>query len=106
MRHFIVFAAVCFCLTLCVLAGCFAQRNEAIQKESVSYILFTGDVEHAVFTVDKNGTTVYPRTQVQAGLRYAMQPGVYRLTVYRHERPVVDRQLFFGDGQAQEVRIP
>jgi uncharacterized membrane protein len=94
------------CLGLLVFMGCFAQRNEVVQKDSVSAIQFTGSTENATFAVYSNGNVVYGLTKVDKGLRYTLRPGVYRIEVTKGGYNVVKRQLFVGDGETQEIRIP
>ena len=86
--------------------ACFAERNEVIEKESLGYFRFIGNLEGAVVTATKddqailNGLIPMPKTN------YSARPGVYRLVVTRGGATVVERKLFVVDGQVLEVRIP
>ena len=101
---------VCLIVSVCGLlavGGCFAQHSEAIQKDSVCQIHFVGNLGHAIFTVqDNDNNFIYRHTKAEEHLRYSLQPGTYRVVVYKGSYPVVDRKMFFGDGQTQEIRVP
>lgn len=86
--------------------GCFAQRNETVQKDAIAYLQFTGSVEGAVFSVTAQNATSYNRARISDGMRYALRPAVYRVTVEKGGYPVVQRQIFCVDGETVEIRVP
>ena len=86
--------------------GCFAQRNETVQKDALSYLLFSGSSQEASFSAYKENTPVYDNVKIQPKQRYSIAPGTYRLEV-RHKGEIIsNRLLFFSDGQTQEIRLP
>ena len=102
-----VAAALCLSLSLVAHAGCFRQRHEAVQKESVSFVRFGGRTEGAEFLIEnENGTAVWRPTRVRRGRRYACRPGVHTVFVRKRDELVVERRLLLADGQVTEVAIP
>jgi len=96
-------------VTLSVLVtACFGTRHEARQVDAVSVILFTGEPAGCTATLvrDRDGATVWSGREISSGVRYRVTPGVYALTIKRGGRTVVRRQIFLGDQQDFEVRVP
>ncbi|NUM36602.1 MAG: hypothetical protein HUU50_18830 [Candidatus Brocadiae bacterium] len=88
------------------LAGCFAQRNEVVQKDSLSYLLFSGSYQGASFSAYKENAPVYDSVKIQANQKYSIAPGTYRIEVRHKGEIITNRLLFFSDGQTQEIRLP
>ncbi len=101
--RWIVLAAL---LLLLSAPGCFESRNEVIEKESLGYFRFTGNLQGAVVDATKDGQAVLTGLVPEEKTNYSVRPGVYRLTVTRGGMKVVERKLFVVDGQVLEVRIP
>ena len=101
MRYALVFLGF-----IGILNGCFSQRNEVIQKDALSYLLFSGPSEEVFFSVYKENTAVYENVEIQPAHRYSIVPGTYRVEVRHKGEVVTNRNLFFSDGQTQEIRLP
>ena len=93
-------------LSIVTLGGCFHQRDEVKQVESLSYLRFIGHVEGAVVTVSRDGTAVMSDVVVAPQTSYTVRPGTYLVTVVRGGAEVVRRKLYVSDGHTVEVRIP
>lgn len=96
---------LCFFVLLSV-TGCFARRSETIQKESTSFLQFTGNCAGSSFTLQQESMDIYQNISIDEGKRYSVKPGVYRLQVSKFQRVIVDRKLFLVDGQTREIEVP
>ncbi len=93
-------------LAIVLLGGCFSQRNEVIQKDALSYLLFQGSIQDASFNVYHEDDRIYDNIKIQSEYRYPIAPGTYRIEVYQNGEIITNRRLFFSDGQTQEIRLP
>ncbi len=98
---------VILALTLIVFApACFQSRNEVIEKESLGYFRFIGNLEGTMVDATKDGQAILTGLTPMPKTNYSVRPGVYQLVVTRGGVAVVQRKLFVVDGQVLEVRIP
>lgn len=98
--------ALLLLLPLLLAPGCFRAHKEARQVDAVAFLLFLGAPEGALADLEQEGRKIWSAQPVEARNRYQVKPGVYRLTVSKDGTPVVDRQIFLGDQQVFEVRVP
>jgi hypothetical protein len=88
------------------LPGCFHQRSEVKQVESLSYLKFVGNVRGAVATVTRDGKPVITSIELAASTSYTVRPGTYQVSVVKGDIEVVRRNIYVADGTTAEVRVP
>ena len=92
------------------LPGC-GYKEGVLVKEPVSYLWFTGNVQQAFVKIDdKEPFDLSRATAVQEGkegkVYYQIPPGRHRVIVEKNGLRLVDRNLYIGDGNIQEIQIP
>jgi hypothetical protein len=88
-------------LIVLTLTGCGYQEGIST-PEKKAYLYFTGDVKEVKVVIDSNeGFTV------EAGLKhkYKITPGKHKVTVYRGEKLIVNREIFVSDGVEKEIEV-
>jgi viroplasmin and RNaseH domain-containing protein len=89
------------CLFVLTLTGCGYQEGVST-PEKRAYLYFTGDVKDVKVVLDSNeGFTV------EEGLKhkYKITPGKHKVTVYRGEKLIVNREIFVSDGVEKEIEV-
>lgn len=89
------------CLFVFALSGCGYQEG-IITPENKAYLYFTGDVKDLRVVVDNNeGFAVEAGSQH----KYKINPGKHKVTIYRADRIVVNREIFVSDGVEKEIEV-
>jgi len=91
-------------------------REGILQKEPVSYLWFTGNVERSMVSIDGGEpfalqVTDLPRdASSKEGeakyVHYKLSPGKHRITVTRDGQIVVDRVLILENENIREIQVP
>ena len=99
--HTLLAALFAASLTSCV----WRSNEEATQLEERCTMHFIGNTAGAHVAI--TGEQGYSfDIDAGSGIRYAILPGNYRVTVTKADRVVVDRRIFVAAGETREVRIP
>ncbi|RME27820.1 MAG: hypothetical protein D6806_04005 [Deltaproteobacteria bacterium] len=100
------FRLVLIAVMVCFAAGgCFRRVSETRQLDETAAIVFVGAIEGAQAYID-DGAGIDLSTGGQRPRRYTVEPGTHRVRVMRGGQVVVDREIFVGDGQVFEVKVP
>lgn len=95
---FIIFALALF-------AGC-GLHEGTINKEPVSYLVFTGNTEKAMVYIDElQSFSIRPSDGEQPD-RYEISPGKHNIKVKREGKILVNRKILLGNGIIKEIKIP
>jgi viroplasmin and RNaseH domain-containing protein len=98
MRYKSVISSFLFVLAL---SGCGYQEG-VVTPEKKSYLYFTGDVNDVKVVVDNNeGFTVEEGSKH----KYKINPGKHKVTVYRGDKIIVNREIFVSDGVEKEIEV-
>ncbi len=94
------FAAVLMLAFL--LASCGGYNETITQKADKSFLKFVGVTTEATVSIDGgNAFILDPKIEV-----YQLTPGKHRVTVYRYNKLVVDRNIVLDNQATMEVQIP
>jgi hypothetical protein len=84
-----------------ILAGCGYQEGVST-PEKKAYLYFTGDVKDVKVVVDNNeGFSVEEGSKN----KYKINSGKHKITVYRADKIVVNREIFVSDGIEKEIEV-
>jgi hypothetical protein len=98
-------------LFLFCISGC-GYKEGVLIKEPVSYLWFTGNVQQAFVKIDGKepfeiGRWAAEQRSSEGNLvYYQIPPGKHRIIVEKNGKVVVDRILFVGNENIQEIQIP
>lgn len=113
-RKIIVVIGITIALLFVIACG---YREGVLQKEAVSYIWFTGNVNGAMASID-NGepfalqASDYPEDASSRGkseakyIHYKLSPGKHRITVKKQGQVVVDRIVILENENIKEIDVP
>lgn len=88
-------------LVLLALSGC-GYKEGVVTPEKKSYLYFTGDLKNVKVVVDNNeGFSV----ESGANNRYKINSGKHKVTIYRGDKVIVNREIFVGDGVEKEIEV-
>jgi hypothetical protein len=93
-----------------LISGC-GYKEGVLVKEPVSYLWFTGNVQQAIVKIDNGEPFDLSRAAAVQGEKegkvyYQVPPGKHRVVVEKNGLRLVDRNLYIGDGNIQEIQIP
>ncbi len=105
-----IILAVAVGITWLAAPGC-GYKEGILVKEPVSYLWFTGNVEQAFVRIDGGAPFDLARAaeaqeMKQGKIYYQIPPGKHRVIVEKNGVRLVDRNLYIGDGNIQEIQIP
>jgi outer membrane usher protein FimD/PapC len=85
-----------------LLVSCGGYNETITQKADKSFLKFVGATTEVTVTIDGTNTfTLDPKIEV-----YQITPGKHRVTIYRNNQLVVDRNLIVDNQATMEVQIP
>lgn len=85
-----------------LLASCGGYNETITQKADKSYLKFVGVTTEATVTIDGGEAfKLNPKIEV-----YQLTPGKHRVTIYRNNQLVVDRNIILDNQATMEVQIP
>ncbi|BBO79722.1 hypothetical protein DSCO28_02880 [Desulfosarcina ovata subsp. sediminis] len=103
-------------ISMVIFLGC-GLKEGVIQKDSQSYLLFTGNTQSAVAYIDdfnpinltkkinsaseNNGHTKYNKETL-----YEISPGKHKVIVKKDGNVIVERVLLLSGGITKEINIP
>ncbi len=101
-------------LLLCV--GC-GLKEGVVQKESKSFLWFTGNTQNAIVFVDdlapiilnektSNASDDENNTNRVSQVHYQITPGKHTIVVKISGEEVVNRKVLLGSGITKEIQIP
>lgn len=93
--------AALFIFLLCT--GC-GLKEGVIQKQSRSYLWFTGAAWNAVAYIDDLDPIVLKKTN--RPVHYEISPGKHHIVVKRNGAEIVNRVLLVGTGAVREISVP
>jgi len=111
-----IFIVIGISIALLFIITC-GYREGVLQKDSVSYVWFTGNVEGAMASID-NGepfalqVSNYPQDASSGGksdakyVHYKLSPGKHRITVKKQGQVVVDRIVILENENIKEIDVP
>ncbi len=97
-------------MILLIITSC-GYREGILQKEPVSYLWFTGNVDHAMASID-GGAPFALQTDNSSGsseakfIHYKLSPGKHRITVTRDGQIIVDRTIILENENTREIQVP
>jgi hypothetical protein len=102
-------------LILLILTSC-GYREGVLQKEPVSYLWFTGNVDKAMVSIDGGApfalqTSGYAQDNSSGSseakfIHYKLSPGKHSITVTRDGQIIVDRVLILENENTREIQVP
>jgi hypothetical protein len=106
------------CLVLLALfTGC-GLKEGVVQKESRSFLWFTGNTENAIVFIDdlnpiilneKSSDTsneAENNTKKSGQVHYEISPGKHTIIVKKSGAEIVNRNILLGNGITKEIQIP
>ena len=85
-----------------LLASCGGYNESITQKADKSFVKFVGKTEQVSVSID--GGKAFPlNPEIEV---YQVTPGKHRVTIYRGDKLVVDRNLIIDNQTTMEVQIP
>jgi hypothetical protein len=102
-------------LILFVITSC-GYREGVLQKEPVSYLWFTGNVDRAMVSIDGGQPFALQTSAIAQDsssgsseakfIHYKLSPGKHRITVQRDGQIIVDRVLILENENTREIQVP
>jgi len=84
------------------LSSCGGYNETVTQKADKSFLKFVGKTEQVSVTID--GGKAFPlNPEIEV---YQVTPGKHRVTIYRGDKLIVDRNLILDNQTTMEVQIP
>jgi len=89
--------------------GC-GLKETIVQKDTKSYLTFTGNTKDAVLYIDNLDPIFLNQSsnnkQQGVNTNYEISPGKHKIIIKRDGREVVNRDLLLGNGILKEVDVP
>jgi hypothetical protein len=97
-------------LILLVITSC-GYREGVLQKEPVSYLWFTGNVDKAMASIDGGAPFALQIDNTSGSseakfIHYKLSPGKHRITVTRDGQIIVDRTIILENENTREIQVP
>ena len=93
-------------LTLLLLCGGCGLNEGVVQKESRSFLWFTGNTQNAIVYVDDSSPIVLNDSSGSDSVYYETTPGIHTITVKVSGEELVNRRILLGNGITKEIKIP
>lgn len=102
---------------LLLIGGC-GLKEGVVQKESKSFLWFTGDTHNAIVYIDdlnpitlnesssSANSEVENNTNKSGQVHYQISPGKHSVVVKKSGQEVVNRNILLGSGTTKEIQIP
>jgi hypothetical protein len=105
LKGILIFSTFLFWLPAC------GYKEGVIVKEPVSYLWFTGNVQHSTVKVDERepfdlSKAVAEQEGRDGKVYYQIPPGKHRVIVEKSGQKIVEKIFYIGDGNIQEIQIP
>ncbi len=93
-------------IPLLLLFGC-GLKQGVVQKDSVSYLSFTGNIHNAEVYIDEGDAFLLEQESTEDNpVHYQVEPGKHVIVIKKMGRRVLHRQILLGDGIVKEIRVP
>ena len=99
MKSYFKILVTLFCI---ILFGC-AYNQGVIQKDDVSYLKLTGNLNKISLQIDEDA--IIELTNFNNKTVYEIKPGVHIVTIRRDNKVIVERKLYFNNQTTREVNV-
>jgi len=89
-------------LLLGILSGC-AYNEGIVQKEDTAYLKLTGNTANISLQIDDD--RIIPLIELDENTVFEIKPGMHIVKVFRNNKIVVNRELFFSNQITKEVNV-
>ncbi len=91
-------------LCLVIFFGC-GLKETVVQKEKISYLSFSGNIENAVVFVD-DLEPISLKSDKREPVHYEVSAGKHHIVVTKNGSEVVNRIVLIGSGSVKEIKVP
>lgn len=99
----LVLSLILFCMIIFLTCCSFNTNTKITQKDEVSYLKLIGDMENVTMQIDDDA--IIKIDPEKEDVIYQLKPGTHIVTIYKDDKLVVKRKLYFDDSITKEIEV-